>query len=586
MRRTVLLWVATIVGAATILISILGPSLFGLHLPIGAQGTLFLSGCAILLGALHLLGIIDIRMHLTQHSMADGGFVRAAILVLAALLVLAAYTWFISVGQWTRWPPSTDYYDRLAGGFLSGHLYVNTPPDPALLALPNPYDFEARSGIAGFGDGQSDIWDMSLYNGKVYLYWGPAPALLISAIKLIAQVEVGDQIVTFAFLIGLFLFESLLLIRLWRRYFGAVPVWTLATGLLLAGFMNPAPWLLFSPRIYESAIAAGQCFLVGGLYFGFSGLDRDKPSRWRLALTAILWVCAVGSRATLAIPVAFLALMMMLWLVPRDAIQRWSLVRLGPAAAFGLPLLAGAVLLGWYNLARFGSPLEFGFRYAITMLDQNKNRSVLFSTVYLPPNAYLYLLNSPSVASAFPFVKPIWNEELVKTSNQQHHSIYNAEPIVGLLYAAPFLILALIPPGIYIVSAARRRLELAVPPAADPAETPLLRWFAVTLSGAALIEVLVVFLVFYATMRYLMDAAPTLLILSMVGLWLGYSQLQTKRVGLVLFTAIAILLASATIVMGILIGFSSDAARIRAANPALLSHLRIFFNTLLRHLAR
>ena len=317
-------------------------------------------------------------------------------LSLSGLLVLLAYVFFISVGQWTVWPPSTDYYDQLARSFRAGHIDLATRPDSSLLALSNPYDPDARKGIPGLQVEQpGTIWDMSLYDGRVYLYWGPAPALLLSAIKFVYPAQVGDQVLTFAFLLGSFLFQALLLIKIRSRFFPSASAWTLIAGILLAGFINPAPWLLNIPRIYEAAIAAGQFFLMGGLYFAFMGLDRPVLSPWRLALAALAWGCAVGSRATLAIPVAFLGVMVLLRLLLSPDRAQALRARLAPVGAFGFPFLAGAILLAWYNFVRFGSVFEFGFRYAITMLDQNRYHNVLFSPAYLLPNTYLYLFNAP-----------------------------------------------------------------------------------------------------------------------------------------------------------------------------------------------
>ena len=85
--------------------------------------------------------------------------------VFFALPVILFYVWLISVGLWTRWPATTNYYDQLASAFQHGQLYLEQQPDPRLSQLSNPYDPEIRSGI-------STPLDISFYNGKFYLYWG------------------------------------------------------------------------------------------------------------------------------------------------------------------------------------------------------------------------------------------------------------------------------------------------------------------------------------------------------------------------------------------------------------------------------
>ena len=63
------------------------------------------------------------------------------------------------------------HYEYMVDGFLSGHLYLSLPPPKELLALPDPYDPTQNIRYR--------LWDVSLYQGKYYLYYGPTPALLL-----------------------------------------------------------------------------------------------------------------------------------------------------------------------------------------------------------------------------------------------------------------------------------------------------------------------------------------------------------------------------------------------------------------------
>lgn len=577
------------VGTISVLAAIFGRQIGGLHPGAVFRACLLVVGLAMLLLALNAWLGTRVRKSLTDKRQLLSAWLRNVAFVLAAALVLFAYVFFISLGKWSNWPSTTDYYDRLASAFRSDHLYVKEAPDPALLALPDPYDPEVRQGIPGLmADVPGTIWDMSLYNGRVYLYWGPAPALLLLAIQSIFPVHIGDQYLTFAFLAGSFVFQVLILLWMWRRFFADVPSWMVMAGMLLVGLANPVPWLLFSPRIYESAIAAGQCFLIGGLCFTLDGFGKIQPSRWRIALAAMFWVCAVASRATLAVAVAFLSLMVISWILWVQRSQKAPGAARVPVACFGIPLLVGGGLLAWYNLARFGSIFEFGFRYAITMLDQNKYHNVLFSTSYLAPNAFLYLLGQPTLENLFPFVKPVWNGAYIAAFNNRFHSIYNTEQMIGVIYAAPFFVLALVPPVSEATAWLRslrgkatldRALSL-------PFDQPLFRCSVLTLSGLALCQLVVVFLVYYGTMRYFLDATPALAILSIIGFWMGYSRLQASPSWRALFVLLAVALLLLSLVTGILVGFSSDIPRLRAANPWLLPHARLLFTSLARQLGR
>jgi len=49
---------------------------------------------------------------------------------LAAGFVLLAYVWWVSLGLWSPWTPSTNYYDLMATAFRHGQLALEVEPDP------------------------------------------------------------------------------------------------------------------------------------------------------------------------------------------------------------------------------------------------------------------------------------------------------------------------------------------------------------------------------------------------------------------------------------------------------------------------
>ena len=133
---------------------------------------------------------------------------RQDFLLVAAccILVLTVYTWLISVGTWTRWPTRWNSYDSLATSFRHGQLDLQMAPDAALLALPDPYDPAARTGVPS-------PQDVSLYRGRFYLYFGPVPALIVLVVKTVIDGLIGDQILVFAFVSGIFLIQAFFIAR-------------------------------------------------------------------------------------------------------------------------------------------------------------------------------------------------------------------------------------------------------------------------------------------------------------------------------------------------------------------------------------
>ncbi len=543
---------------------------------------LLLAGVVVLLASWLPLRFNGVRDFLRIHAASLWTTFTVITITLFGLVVLAGYVWFISLGRWNSWPPTTNYYDQLARAFRLGRLNIDARIDPALLALPDPYEPDARKSIPGLEASLSkSIWDMAFYKGKVFLYWGPAPAALLAGIKLVYPVEIGDQVVTFSFVAGLFVFMMLILVEVRRRFFNRLPYWIILPAILLVGFIYPIPWILDSPRIYEAAIVSDQFFFMGGLYFAVSGLDRPSIPIWRLVLAGVFWVFAIGSRPTIGLPILFLVLIILfkLWRgSTSDSPKPFESLRL--AAGLILPLAFGAIGLGWYNLARFGSVFEFGFRYEITMLNQNRLYDVLFSPLYMLPNLYLYLFNPPTAGGGFPFIKPVWNESYISNFNAIHHTIYNAERITGLVYAVPFGLFAFIPAGMLIFHLVKKRRSVGDGPDLSVVDAGVSRWLPLALVGAVLLEFLTVLSVFYGTVRYVMDVIPSLALLSILGFWQGDQLLEHRPVLRAGWVLIAVLLILITVGVSLLLAFSSDVSRIRMYNQPMLSHLTLYWNHL------
>src|SRR5208283_362416 len=96
---------------------------------------------------------------------------RYAALGCAAAAVLLFYSWAASprrelFGEFSGGP---SYYNYLVRGFRSGHLSLQADLPAGLLKLKDPYDPVQN---AAFG-----LHDISLYKGRLYLYFGVAPAL-------------------------------------------------------------------------------------------------------------------------------------------------------------------------------------------------------------------------------------------------------------------------------------------------------------------------------------------------------------------------------------------------------------------------
>ena len=440
------------------------------------------------------------------------------------LLVLGVYIFLISNGRWIDLPGSSQHYDELATAFRSGHLYLDVQPPAALAALPDPYDPQARKNnpvLAAFIEDHA--WDLSYYHDRFYMYWGPAPALLLAIVKVFYAGTVGDQVLAFIFGWGALIFQTLLLVRVWLRCFPHLPAWTVSLGVTTVGLIVATVWMFNMPRIYQAAIFSCQLFLLAGIYFVFSALDLAAVRTGTLWAAGILWALAIASRATLLGSVLFLIFLVIFLLVRKfhQASDRAAL--LSGLAAIVIPVVITLAALGWYNVARFGSVLEFGLRYQLTLSNFNQIYSQVFSLKYILPNLYNYFILPFLTQAHFPFIKA-QHGVVPQILAGPGLAYYQTEEITGILFSAPFLLFIFWP----VISLIRFlfRTGTGMQPAEGGLDDPdsFYRWTSAFLLSASIISFSTLLVTFYVTMRYMADFTFTLTPLAVMGFWQGLSR--------------------------------------------------------------
>ncbi len=500
---------------------------------------------------------------------------RPALLAATLIFGLAVpvAVWFVSVGFWSHWPDTGHYYNDLADAFRSGQLHLLESPSPALLALPDPYEFSQREHIAA-------PWDVVLYNGRFYLYWGPVPALLLAAWRSVSAGIVGDNFIVFASVLGTVLFTLLTLVEVWTARFRHLTGWALVPALLLAAFAHPLPWLLNRPAVYEASIAAAQCCLTAGIYLAIPVFLRGKIGRGRLFLAGVAWAGAVGSKASLSLAVAFwaaAAAALIAWRFPGTRRERALAI-----VTLGLPLVVGMAGLLGYNQARFHNPLDFGVRYQLTGLNLHRDFERIFAARNIPVNLYNYLFTSVRRLSVFPYIKPIWSSSTfpLQAWLTRHLpgwrvgqlEIYYPEQVTGLIYVFPF-------GGFALAAWARAaRRGGSAPGSIRPSGTgsseagvpvPLV----VALSLGAALAFLPSLTAAFATTRYMAEFMPSLLVLSALGAWawMDARQRQGRPIGWLL--ALVWVTALASVTASLLLGVSGYDLRFERLNPELFDRI-------------
>ena len=481
--------------------------------------------------------------------------------VFFALPVILFYVWLISVGLWTRWPATTNYYDQLASAFQHGQLYLEQQPDPRLSQLSNPYDPEIRSGI-------STPLDISFYNGKFYLYWGPVPGLILSVFKPVFPNEIGDIYLVFAILSSIFILEILIILKLRELFFPDMPTWVISLSILVAGLAIPYAWMFNNPRVYDVAIGSGQLFFLAGFYLSITTLSKTTQPAYKLILIGSLWALTIGSRLTQLLLIGFMSLMIFIW-ITRPYFQGKATRNAIPLIlAVGMPIAIGSALLGWYNWARFGSVFETGFNYALAGPYLQSFAKEFFLPIYIPQNLYNYLFNPVNIRGTYPFLKSTLGQTAPIFSFYTLPKAYTSDEITGWFYSAPFTFFALIPIANLIFNARKTK---------DDSQR-LLNWIIVSLFGSFIFALTPLLMFFWLSTRYMMDFFPELILLSIIGFWQGYQLLRQHPVPRIIYSFIGIALVLITIIVSNAIGLSSHTARIRAYNPELWNYLINFFD--------
>ena len=515
--------------------------------------------------SLHLNSLKENRI---VRYFADSKSRKVLLLASASILFLiAAYSWFISFGLMTRWPPPPSYYvyDQLANAFRQGQLSLEKKPSAALLALSDPYDPAARAGIL-------IQKDYSLYHGKYYLYFGPTPALLLIIVKLFVVGQISDQYLVFAFVCGIGIVQSLIIINIWKRFFYTLPVWIIPLSILVSGLVAPLAWILTQARVYEAASTSGQFFFLTGLYFVITSIEKESISAGRLFIGGLSWALALGSRLTLALPIGFVTFMV--GLVALTTYRRTKLLSktLFSFVSLALPLGVGLIALGLYNWARFHSIFETGFSYQLAGPNLQKYKEVLFSPLYILPNLYDYLAMLPKIAKTFPYLISIQANGASLFSFIALPNIYTAPPLTGMLFSVPFILSA----GILVATILRPKKEWGETSREDDAY--LFKWTVISLFGSFLFGFIPIVSFFWVALHYFLDFSPALVLLSVIGFWQGYVFLPNRPLSRKLYTLAGIGLMIISVVASNLVVFSARAAEFQRFNPILWHHLINLFS--------
>lgn len=296
-----------------------------------------------------------------------------------ALLPLAVF-WFIftayhHLGCWLGWVYTLDqtYWDQLAISFLRGHLY-----------LENPNYFH----------------DLTLYQDRWYIPNPPLPGLLLVPYTLLVgegSVNTVRFSMVFAALNGLLVFLILgqaarlkwlqldLNGRLWLTALFAFGTPILYVGLTgQVWFISQTMTVTFVAMAVYTTLKSGPGWLAG-LCLGAAVMARPN--------VAVMWPFLIA-------------------VIAAQVHAKTGKLALKPALAWAigsaLPVFAAVFALLFYNYARFGSWMDFGYT-TINGAEQivyDAQTYGIFNIYFIPRNLWTMFLLPPGLKTAFPYVQP------------------------------------------------------------------------------------------------------------------------------------------------------------------------------------
>jgi len=448
----------------------------------------------------------------------------------AVLFVLFAYAFFGSAGtlEFRRVHWGTTLYTSLGQGFVDGHLHMAHTPDPAILALPNPYELAGRQGLPY-------PFDASLFENKYYLYFSPVPLLLFTIpFAWLSRGWPSDPLMATFFCAWSFLASVAFARRVNAR---PLPLWV-----LLIGVGNIVPFFLGDIRVYEVASACGMAM---GATWAYTLLRfMEKPSIRTAALMGTFLALTIATRPNTIV----------LMLIAAAAA---FLVNKRLIVAAMVPVAIVGIAYGAYNYARFRTPFETGLSYQLSvkpMQDEVPCRLCTRSDFGRFFNtAAHYIALPPKFLATFPWAGLRYNDVDQRVSfpalPEQVGGFATVTPLT--MIASSFALLLLL---------------------AKRASGAQLRASLLLLAGAWIV-MLTLSTCRWVTARYSLDFYALLLLGSILAIEHGLALLRDAGVSVRPLRWLFAALALYSILTGIFLGLNGPRGVFQERNPAMFSRL-------------
>lgn len=296
--------------------------------------------------------------------------------------------------------------EEIVTAFEAGQVSLVEKPTAELMALEDPYDWGVRDASGAYYR-----WDHVYYNGKYYSYYGIAPVvLLFLPYHKITGYYFSTNIAVLIFcLIGL-IFLTMTYDAIMKRWFRKIPAGCYIAGLIIMHAVCGIWFCAGRTIFYEISISSGFAFTTLGAFLLISSnvISDGKTSFVKAFFASLFLATAVLCRPTLAVYSICACVYYLFGLKKASGVKAedGTVTRSIPrgiiyAVCALLPFAVLGSVQMWYNYARFGSPLDFGIQYSLTINDFVDSQ---YHTHFVLIGLFNYLIAFPSIIPEYPYV--------------------------------------------------------------------------------------------------------------------------------------------------------------------------------------
>lgn len=322
----------------------------------------------------------------------NDGVIRTIVLLITVLCcILTATSYYESFGgaepieyplqgSITQYDPYVQQFDA----FMKGQLHFDYEPSEDFLAIENPYDPGQRDNVYY-------LYDRAYFEGKYYSYFGAAPIIvyMMPYYFIHGSLPSATQI-QLVFMTLFSVFMPMLIYTIGEKLYKKLHPFMLAL-ISYTAFISSLQLFLARGRtpFYYIAATSAMAFLSAFGYFFFKGVfsKNTKKACIMYGIAGLAFALCFHSRVNVAFGAAFIVVPVVIFgiilkkreaYVPADDEEvtffkayrcKDIILELCSLASF---VVIGFIIAFMYNKARFGSILDFGSTYQLTIAEVSK----------------------------------------------------------------------------------------------------------------------------------------------------------------------------------------------------------------------